>query len=463
MAPLPALKTYLTTLLTRSASPSPSPLTNHLNTLLYKRADRHGLPDPGSGVTEPDQVPNKTVFILIGLIGAGFVITGIWFFFWAKNGGFYFQENDWDDYKSTVLRRKGPNGTTLSGATESTDLGGGSVVHGEKSGRSLWGGRKGRKNKGKNGVDRYKDFDEESSALGTESYGGSTLGSEMGYAAAKSKKSAKPTKPKKTKKSKGAPSEAGTLDTELDVEADVADAMRAYRHEKPARVGGLNKQPDGSSWDGSNTHDGMSAASDLLSHRERTPTSTPTKGKKERKDAYTGGSGAKGIRKVVSTSEGASGPATFWGKGMGNGSVVTSASDERIKAEAKKLQEKGRAAQRRDFSFQIGDDGGNGSVVSEATSASDRTARREERERRRKSRSPTKKVPGSYVADQESLMGSEPSEVGTKSYHHPIPGLSSAGSAVGSDYTEERRRKRNAASSSGGGGYRRGRRDSLSD
>ncbi|KAH9219741.1 hypothetical protein DL95DRAFT_383932, partial [Leptodontidium sp. 2 PMI_412] len=148
MAPLPeqqssSLKTYLTSLLTRTPNPtpsaSPSTLTTRLTRLthtLLKRASK-GLPDPGAGVTEPENVPNKTVFILIGLIGAGFVITGIWFFFWAKNGGFYFKENDWEDYKSTVLRRKGPNGTTLSGATESTDLGGGSVVHGEKGGRSL--------------------------------------------------------------------------------------------------------------------------------------------------------------------------------------------------------------------------------------------------------------------------------------------------------------------------------------
>ncbi|KAH7412840.1 hypothetical protein BKA64DRAFT_616379 [Cadophora sp. MPI-SDFR-AT-0126] len=459
MAPLPeeasTFKTYLTSLLTRTPSPapsaSPSTLTQLTHTIL-KRSSK-GLPNPGAGVTEPQDVPNKTVFILLGLIGAGFVITGIWFFFWAKNGGFYFKENDWEDYKSTVLRRKGPNGTTLSGATESTDLGGGSIVHGEKSGRSLWGGRKKKNkkaNKAMNGVDRYKDFDEESSALGTESYGGSTVGgSEMGYAA----------HPKKAKKAKGAPSDAGTLDTELDIDADVADAMRAYRHEKPARVGGLNKQPDGSSWDGSNTNDGSTAASELLSHREKTPTNTPTKVKKERKDTYTGGSG--GIRKVVSTSEG--GASSFWGKSTGTGSVVTN--DERIKAEARKLQEKGRAAQRRDFSFNVGDD--SSTVVSSEVSGTssmqerERERRREERERRRKSRSPTKKVPGSYIEEEVgSLVGSQEGsdDVGTKSYRHHIPGLSSAGSAVGSDYAEERRRKRNA-----GGGYRRGRRDSLSE
>ena len=93
----------------------------------------------------------------------------------GEEWGFYFKESDWDEYKSTVLRRKGPNGTTLSGATATTDLGGGSVVHGEKN--SKWGRlRKGRKGSG--GRLRYKDFDEEGTLTG--SGGGSALGSEMG-------------------------------------------------------------------------------------------------------------------------------------------------------------------------------------------------------------------------------------------------------------------------------------------
>ena len=61
-------------------------------------------------------------------VGVSFVLGAIWFFFWAKNGGFKWRKGDWEEYKSTVLRRKGPNGTTLSNATKSTILGGGSVV-----------------------------------------------------------------------------------------------------------------------------------------------------------------------------------------------------------------------------------------------------------------------------------------------------------------------------------------------
>jgi hypothetical protein len=67
---------------------------------------------------------------LFAIIGIGMAFLAIWFFFWAKNGGFKWRENDWEDYKSTVLRRKGPDGKTLSNATKSTRLGGGSVVHG---------------------------------------------------------------------------------------------------------------------------------------------------------------------------------------------------------------------------------------------------------------------------------------------------------------------------------------------
>ena len=56
--------------------------------------------DPSRGVLDPHDISNVGFFVLFALIGLGFVITGIWFFFWAKNGGFHFKENDWDDYKS---------------------------------------------------------------------------------------------------------------------------------------------------------------------------------------------------------------------------------------------------------------------------------------------------------------------------------------------------------------------------
>lgn len=146
----------------------------------------------GSGAFDPRSVNNRGIFALFALIGAGLVLASIWFFFWAKNGGFHFKEGDWEEYKSTVLRRKGPNGTTLSGATKTTDLGGGSIV-----------------------ADGSRDGDFESIAF--------------------NEKAGKKKKAKKEKKS--AP--RGSKNNH-------DDDVRAYRHEKPARVGGLNREADAS-------------------------------------------------------------------------------------------------------------------------------------------------------------------------------------------------------------------------
>jgi hypothetical protein len=371
--------------------------------------------DPGAGVTPPNNIPNQAVFAVFGLIGAGLVITGIWFFFWAKNGGFYFKEGDWEDYKSTVLRRKGPNGTTLSGATRSTDLGGGSIV-GERQRKS-----------------RYKDVDTEMS-IGTES--------EMSRIKSESREKKSGRKGKKKKKCTGI--HDGEVEESVvtgsvvngDLEEERPDeAIRAYRHEKPARVGGLNRAPDGSAFEGSN----VDSHSDLLSNRQRTPTSTPTK--KVRRDNYTGGSGSPGIRKVESTS----GKSSLWGSRSGTGTATDtqksiSETEDRIKVEARKLQEKGRAAAaaaaggRRDFSYTVGDDA---SVTT--------VSRGEERRSRRSSR-----IPGSYAESSEG--GSDVS--GTKTYHHPMPELSS--------YAEEKRKARANGNGGGGGGYRRDRWDEIS-
>lgn len=420
MAPLPEaatfqidrLKTYvyaLSTHITRSLISSSDLITRSDDSASQSSnlQTRDSSFSPGSGTTPPNNIPNNAVFALFGLIGAGFVITGIWFFFWAKNGGFYFKEGDWDDYKSTVLRRKGPNGTTLSGATPSTDLGGGSVV-----------GRKQR-------LARYKDAEIESS-IGTQSEMSEIKASRGGRTKREKNKH------KSGRRAKPADEESvvsGMLEDDLPPD----DVVRAYRHEKPARVGGINKVPDSSTFGGS-THD---SHSDLLSNRERTPTNTPTK--KIRNDTYTGGSGSPGIRKVESMSGGHS---NFWNssKRGDKKSAEECEKEDRIKAEARKLQEKGRAAVssasgggsgRRNFSYTIGDD----AATTISGSAAD-----EERRERRKSRSA--KIPGTYA---ESSVGSEVgSDVsGTKAYHHPIPGLS--------EYADERRRQRDKA-----GGYRRG-------
>ncbi|CAL8581112.1 hypothetical protein XPA_006815 [Xanthoria parietina] len=145
----------------------------------------------GSGAFDPRSVNNRGIFALFALIGAGLVLASIWFFFWAKNGGFQFKKGDWEEYKSTVLRRKGPNGTTLSGATKTTDLGGGSIV-----------------------ADASRDGDFESIAFNEKA------------------------ETKKAKKGKK-PAPRGSKNNH-------DDDVRAYRHEKSARVGGLNREADAS-------------------------------------------------------------------------------------------------------------------------------------------------------------------------------------------------------------------------
>ena len=168
--------------LTSLFSPSPpvlSPLT--LNSVLRARNAAPATPSRGAGTFDPNDINNRGILALFGILSASFVIASIWFFFWAKNGGFQWRKNDWSEYKSTVLRRKGPNGTTLSGATKTTDLGGGSVVG------TL------------DGSDDFVTINE------------------------------KARRGKKNKKSNRQD-----------------DDVRAYRHEKPAKVGGLNREADGS-------------------------------------------------------------------------------------------------------------------------------------------------------------------------------------------------------------------------
>ncbi|KAG7289443.1 hypothetical protein NEMBOFW57_005814 [Staphylotrichum longicolle] len=303
--------------------------------------------DPATGVIHPQDINNNAIFAVFALLGVAFVVVGIWFFFWAKNGGFYFKKNDWEDYKSTVLRRKGPNGTIYSDATPSTILGGGSVykdvddgttttgddlttvvsattgITGITGGVSDFSGREKRRKK-REQKEREKERRREEKAREKE---------------------------ERKKKSRRKVDGDGIIVDE-DAEAEAQEHLRSYRHEKPARVGGINREADGSTWDGStnpswstaspshaapSTVDtGSTVTSELLNNRERTPTTTPTK-----KDANE--RSGRGIRKVYSTAD-----------------KNAMRENERIRAEARRLQEKGRAAAssnvRRDFSFTRGAD-----------------------------------------------------------------------------------------------------------
>lgn len=182
-------------------------------------AKRDGYKVNPSAGSKPAETFNNLGFqVLFALIGLGMTITALWFFFWAKNGGFKWRKNDWEDYKSTVLRRKGPDGKTLSNATKSTKLGGGSVVHGGSYGAESVGYT--------DETGTSADFSEMREA--EEGKGRRHFGIRGGDAKRKHKRHEHDNNHK---------------DPEL----------REYRQERAARVGGLNRQADGMYTDYSNT------------------------------------------------------------------------------------------------------------------------------------------------------------------------------------------------------------------
>ncbi|KAK6362295.1 hypothetical protein TWF730_005991 [Orbilia blumenaviensis] len=63
---------------------------------------------------------SKGIIAIFAILG-GTMAFSVWWFF-LKRGGFTWKEEDWDDYKSSVLRRKGPDGKTISsGSTRAPD------------------------------------------------------------------------------------------------------------------------------------------------------------------------------------------------------------------------------------------------------------------------------------------------------------------------------------------------------
>jgi len=326
--------------------------------------DRHRPSvEPESGSFDPHNINNAGFFFLFALIGVAFVCTGIWFFFWAKNGGFQFKETDWDDYKSTVLRRTGPNGTILSNATRPTNLGGGSV---------------------------YKDVDDDNTTVVTESttLTGITAGASDIYAREKRRKKQEKRDRDRAKKGKKTSRHVGEEGVEdEDAERAAKKELRNYRHERAARVGGLNKESEGSEWDGS-TNNGTESnvSTNLLSEHQTTPTTTPQKSKA-------------GIRKVYSTAD-----------------RRENREAERMRAEARRLREAGRNA-RRDFSYQRAES------YSRADSQVDSQASE------------------SLVSSALTRTTDDSGDIGTKSYHHPMPELRE----LERERAREERRARRAA------------------
>ena len=315
-----------------------SPTTVHD---LFRRDDtQSNKAKNGSGSFDPTTVNNKAMFVLFGILAASLVVTSMWFFFWAKNGGFHFKEGDWEDYKTTVLRRKGKDGKTLSNATKSTNLGANSIVG---------------------------EYDHDEVVM--DHYGHD-------------------------------------------------EDVRQYRHEKPARVGGLNRKADGSHYD----------------HASSNQSGITQPAKASQKKGFFSRSEKKAPVKNTPRQ-----PSATYSFIQGDDSTVDGSyvDDHRSRpAHHRHHQESPRSSPHREYRREH----------HQRTSRSPRKAYRD---------NDTSSEPTSY-GDGSTTYG----DSGTKSYHHVIPGLSKGTRTETA--TEESRSERKARA----GGYRRGggrRRDSLSD
>ncbi|KAI8962205.1 hypothetical protein F5Y11DRAFT_201061 [Daldinia sp. FL1419] len=421
MAPLPSFAAQARSLLsaTHSTTNLPSSPTAALQQLgplaarsiLLARDDNtdngQEKVDPHKGAVRPQDINNTFIFVLFGLIGAAFVCTGIWFFFWAKNGGFYFKEDDWEDYKSTVLRRKGPNGTILSNATPTTQLGGGSVYKDVDDGRTEYTG----------GLTQMTG--DTGSTLTGITAGASDLSARERRRQKRERKDREREKKKDRRnreKSGRRVGEDGVLVDEQ-AEAEAKDQLRAYRSEKAARVGGINKESEGSTWDGSTNPESSTAGSDLHSssrHHKHGSGSSETTADGGRHKSSTGG-----IRKVYSTAD--------------------RNADREKRAEARRLREESRASGssgvKRDYSFQRARAGPQSAVSS---AARQNTIEEEPSMAENNVTGRFLPPPAGWTASEVSA---ESNDTGTKSYHHVIPGLSPSTVSGGTDvrdYAEER-------------------------
>ncbi|KAF1822411.1 uncharacterized protein K489DRAFT_389272 [Dissoconium aciculare CBS 342.82] len=215
-------------------------------TVLFKRMvtnEAHNHPTPthvgGSGSVSPDSISNPAIFALFAFVGVGMIVASLWFFFWAKNGGFQWKQNDWEEYKSTVLRRKGPDGRTLSNATKSTKLGNGTIVGTQhyawekEMARSVVG----RDEKGRKGI------------LGRRGWGGThSVFYDDGYMT-----ESFATRTVVTDEMSELRSDADTEEREKHTKRYRDRDVQQYKKERPARVGGLNRVADGSHFDYTNS------------------------------------------------------------------------------------------------------------------------------------------------------------------------------------------------------------------
>lgn len=418
--------------------PNPSPSVNiHLEarTILSRATSPIQF---GVGVTPPETIPNKFIFTLFGLIGASFVCTGVWFFCRAKNGGFYFKSTDWEDYKSSVLRRRGPNGSTISGATASTRLGGGSIYFKESK---ISKNKEAHKKKRSREHTKYNNQKSQVSSTTEETIGYpemseiSDLRYESSYGSSDRWKSQKKKKKNKTSKISATSTTSGMETVNEEDDENSVDDLMAYRFEKPACVGGLNTESEASAFDGSAPSSSI-VSSDVSTSRLH----QPTKALKNLKNPRMAG-----IRKVTTVSnrhQKSSRRKTEESSQNKKSSILQKEDD--IKIEAKRRRSKGREFQRREFSFRIGDDSST-VISSENSNTIDQTSRQLRNESRHTKRKSDQNPPNLISYTSTPVSRTVEPDLGTKSYHHPMPELSST--VTTSDYAEERRRRRNESRS----------------
>ncbi|KAG9790467.1 hypothetical protein KCU75_g2867, partial [Aureobasidium melanogenum] len=189
-------------------------------------------PTPCAGCLDPSKVNNKVYFSLFALIFAAIVIASIWFFFHAKNGGFHWQQGDFEDWKSTVLRRKDANGNTIYSARSV-------VSRPSKAERLAAKSVVGFDEKGRKGIMAIRGFGGSHSVYYSDGF--------TQYSGDDALTSVSRNNEKRAPKIRGGYMEALTT---TDHSRRYRDRdLRDYKHEKPARVGGMNRSADGTQYD----------------------------------------------------------------------------------------------------------------------------------------------------------------------------------------------------------------------
>lgn len=224
-------------------------------------------PTPCAGCLDPAKVNNKVYFSLFALIFAAIVIASIWFFFHAKNGGFHWQEGDFEDWKSTVLRRKDANGNTIYSAR--------SVVSKPSKGDRLAAKSVvGYDEKGRKGIMAIRGFGGSHSVYysdGFTQYSGDDAMTSVSR------------NEKRAPKIRGGYTEAPSS---TDHSRRYRDRdLRDYKHEKPARVGGMNRSADGTQYDYSDRSETLTEVTETSSAAPILASSDRKRQKAEKKAA----------------------------------------------------------------------------------------------------------------------------------------------------------------------------------